>query len=147
MLIYSTLFYSTAIWNPIPLTLHTQLSDQHYLINPPQTLKDHTRFMLGSGTKLVGRIRLFPPVWYCILPGAVWCGAVHTFSHTRVMTHLRKPMRTWLASVSQFLDPKHLKFSRFSAQISRFSADFHRKSLDIVKQHPNNAEICADSVF
>ena len=29
-------------------------------------------------TKLVGRIRLFPSVRYCILPGAVWCGAVHT---------------------------------------------------------------------
>ena len=43
--------------------------------------------------------------------------------------------------------PTLLKFSRFSAQISRFSADFHRKSLDIVKQHPNNAEIWADSVF
>ena len=40
-----------------------------------------------------------------------------------------------------------LKFLRFSAQISGFSADFHRKSLDIVKQHPNNAEIWADSVF
>ena len=31
--------------------------------------------------------------------------------------------------------PTFLKFSRFSAQISGFSADFHRKSLDIVKQH------------
>ena len=43
--------------------------------------------------------------------------------------------------------PILLKFSWFSAQISGFSADFHRKSLDIVKQHPNNAEIWADSVF
>ena len=43
--------------------------------------------------------------------------------------------------------PTLLKFSRFSAQISGFSADFHRKSLDIVKQHPNNAEIWVDSVF
>ena len=43
--------------------------------------------------------------------------------------------------------PTLLKFSRFSAPISGFSADFHRKSLDIVKQHPNNAEIWADSVF
>ena len=34
-----------------------------------------------------------------------------------------------------------LKFSWFSDQISGFSADFHRKSLDIVKQYPNNAEI------
>ena len=45
------------------------------------------------------------------------------------------------------ISPTLLKFSRFSAQISGFSADFHRKSLDIVKQHPNNAEIWADSVF
>ena len=43
--------------------------------------------------------------------------------------------------------PTLLKFSRFSAQISGFSADFHRKSLAIVKQHPNNAKIWADSVF
>ena len=47
--------------------------------------------------------------------------------------------------------PTLLKFSRFSAQISGFSADFladfHRKFLDIVKQHPHNAEIWADSVF
>ena len=43
--------------------------------------------------------------------------------------------------------PTLLKFSRFSGQISGFSADFHRKLLDIVKQHPNNAEIWADSVF
>ena len=43
--------------------------------------------------------------------------------------------------------PTLLKFLRFSAQISGFSADFHRKLLDIVKQHPNNAEIWADSVF
>ena len=43
--------------------------------------------------------------------------------------------------------PTLLKFSRFSAQISGFSADFHRKSLDIVNQQPNNAEIWADSEF
>ena len=47
--------------------------------------------------------------------------------------------------------PTLLKFSRFSAQISGFNADFladfHRKSLNIVKQHPNNAEMRADSVF
>ena len=40
------------------------------------------RLMLGSGTELVGRFRLFSSVRYCVLPGAVWCGAVHTFSHT-----------------------------------------------------------------
>ena len=43
--------------------------------------------------------------------------------------------------------PISLKFSRFSVQITGFSADFHRKSLDIVKQHPENAKIWADSVF
>ena len=32
-------------------------------------------------------------------------------------------------------------------KFSGFSADFHRKYLDIVKQHPNDAEIWADSVF
>ena len=42
--------------------------------------------------------------------------------------------------------PILLKFSLFSAQISGFSAVFHRKSLDIVKQHTNNAKILADSV-
>ena len=41
--------------------------------------------------------------------------------------------------------PILLKFSRLSAQISGFSADFHRKLLDIVKQHQNNAEMWADS--
>ena len=34
-----------------------------------------------------------------------------------------------------------LKFSLCSAQIPGFSADFHRKLLNIVKQHPNNARI------
>ena len=43
--------------------------------------------------------------------------------------------------------PILLKCSLFSGHISGFSADFHRKSLDIVKQHPNNAAIWADSVF
>ena len=43
--------------------------------------------------------------------------------------------------------PIFFKFSQFSAQISGFSADFHRKLLDIVKQHPNNAKIWADSMF
>ena len=43
--------------------------------------------------------------------------------------------------------PILLEISLFLAQISGFSADFLRKSLDIVIQHPNNAEIWADSVF
>ena len=42
--------------------------------------------MLGSGTELVVRFRLFPSVRYCVLAGAVWCGAVHTFSHTQETT-------------------------------------------------------------
>ena len=50
---------------------------------PISNTKYHILFMLGSGTKFDGSIRLFPSVRYCILPGAVWCGAVHTFSHTR----------------------------------------------------------------
>ena len=43
--------------------------------------------------------------------------------------------------------PILLNFSRFSVQISGFSADFHRKSLDIVKQHPNSAEIWVVACF
>ena len=59
-------------------------------------------------------------------------------------------MRTWLAFVSQpgsKTSPILLKFLQFSAQISGCGADFHRKSLDIVKQHPNNAAVWADSCF
>ena len=67
------------------------------------------------------------------------------------MTQLRKlhaHMTSICLSVPEWeTSPILLKFSRFSAQISGFSADFHRKSLGIVKQHPNNAEIWADSVF
>ena len=68
-----------------------------------------------------------------------------------IMTQLRKPpahMTSICFSVpGSKTSPILLKISWFSAQISGFSADFHRKSLDIVKQHPNNAEIWADSVF
>ena len=67
------------------------------------------------------------------------------------MTQLRKlyaHMTSIFFSVPGYdTSPILLKFSRFSAQISGLSADFHRKSLDIVKQHPNNAEIWANSVF
>ena len=61
-------------------------------------------------------------------------------------------MRTWLAFVSQpgpETSPILLKFLRFSAQISGYGAcaDFHRKSLDIIKQHQNNAAIQANSCF
>ena len=65
------------------------------------------------------------------------------------MTQLRKPhshMTSICFSVpGSETSPISLKFSQYSAQISGFSADFHRKSLHIVKQHPNNAEIWADS--
>ena len=43
--------------------------------------------------------------------------------------------------------PILLKFLLFSAQVLGFNADFHRKSLDSVKRHPDNAEIWADSMF
>ena len=59
-------------------------------------------------------------------------------------------MHSWLAFVSQpgsETSPILLKFSRFPAQISGYSADFHRKSLDIIKQHPSNAAVWANSCF
>ena len=59
-------------------------------------------------------------------------------------------MCSWLAFVSQSgseTSPILLKFSGFPAQLSGYSADFHRKSLDIIKQHPNNAAIWANSCF
>ena len=51
-------------------------------------------------------------------------------------------LKTWPENIADFVE-----FSLFSAQILGFSADFQRKSLDIVKQHPDNAGIWADSVF
>ena len=48
----------------------------------------------------------------------------------------------WIQNITDFVE-----ILRFSAQTSGFSADFHRKSLDILKQHPNSAAIWADSVF
>ena len=66
---------------PSTLTLHTctQLSLQI----APTISTSSTNYHMKLETELVGRIRLFPLVRYCILSGAVWCGAVHTFSHTR----------------------------------------------------------------
>ena len=62
------------------------LNSIYFIIGIPiLNTKHHKRFMLGSGTKFDWSIRLFSSVRYCILPGAVWCGAVHTFSHTRTM--------------------------------------------------------------
>ena len=65
------------------------------------------------------------------------------------MMQLRKPHAhlTFVSQPGSETLPILLKFSRFSAQISRYSADFHRKSLDIIKQHPNNATIQANSCF
>ena len=65
--------------NHSPLSLNSIYSIIGMLIS---NTKYHILFMLSSGTKFDGSIRLFPSVRYCILPGAVWCGAVHTFSHT-----------------------------------------------------------------
>ena len=81
---------------------------------------------------------------YCVLSGAV-SGAVRCI-------HLVHPYNAHMISIcfsvpGSETSPILLKFSRFSAQILGFSADFHRISLDIVKQHPNNAKIWADSVF
>ena len=36
---------------------------------------------------MFGSVRQFALVRYCILPSAVWCGAVHTFSHTNKTTY------------------------------------------------------------
>ena len=65
---------------PNTLTLHTwtQLSLQI----APTIPTSSTNYHMKLETELVGRIRLFSSVRYCILPNAVWCGAVHTFSHT-----------------------------------------------------------------
>ena len=60
---------------------------------------------------------------------------------------LRKPHAHYFSVPVSETSSMLLKFSQFTAQISGFSADFHRKSLDIVKQHPNNATIWADSMF
>ena len=54
--------------------------------NLPTISTPSMRFMLGSGTELVGRFRLFSSVRYYVLPTAVWCGVMHTFSHTLLFT-------------------------------------------------------------
>ena len=61
-----------------PTYMYTTISKNLPTIHIPRL-----KFMLGSGTELAGRFWLFSSVRYCVLPGAVWCGAVHTFSHTR----------------------------------------------------------------
>ena len=67
------------------------------------------------------------------------------------MMQLRKPhahlTSNYFSVSGSEKSPTLLKCLLFSAQILGFSADFHRKLLDIVKQHPNNAEIWADSMF
>ena len=56
-------------------------------------------------------------------------------------------MRIWLAFVSQLGSETSPILLKFSDQISGRSVDFHRQSLDIVKQHPNNAAIWENSCF
>ena len=66
---------------------------------------------------------------------------------------MKKKLKDWSTLESIYgtgiskRSPILLEFSLFLAKISGFSADFHRKLLDIVKQHPNNGRIWADSVF
>ena len=68
-----------------PIYMYTIISK-----NLPTIPIPSMRLMLGSETELVGRFRLFPSVRYCVLPGAVWCGAVHTFSHTLFLIPLKR---------------------------------------------------------
>ena len=64
--------------------------------NLPTIPTPSMRSMLGSGTELVGRFRLFLSVRYYVLPGAVWCGAMHTFSHTPESTIRHKDCHLFL---------------------------------------------------
>ena len=61
-----------------PIYMYTTISK-----NLPTIPIPRSKFMLGSETELAGRFWLFSSVRYCVLPGAVCCGAVHTFSHTQ----------------------------------------------------------------
>ena len=66
------------------------------------------------------------------------------------MMQLREPhahltsiyFSAWIRNIANFVE-----IFTVSAQISGYSADFHGKSLDIIKQHPNNAAIWANSCF
>ena len=60
---------------------------------------------------------------------------------------MTEKLLTGALSLNTTNQPILLKFLLFSAQILGFSVDFHRKSLDSVKQHPNNAEMWANGVF
>ena len=44
----------------------------------------------NANGNMLGSVWYFPLVWYCILPSAVWCGEVHTFSHTLSSSVLKK---------------------------------------------------------
>ena len=112
VIIYFTSWsYSTlpTIWNPIQLTPHTytQQSCQHYVCNPFKTQKYHTRFMLRSGTNSFFFSVLFSSVRYSILPGAVWCGALHTCSHARFIDRFM---------MSESVDPLSLPFTSKTGQ-------------------------------
>ena len=109
--------------NPLPM-------NTNYLANTTYSThfkhRNTTRDLcLGRGR--VGRIRLFSSVRYCILPGAVWCGAVHTFSHTHknhvlktidrtkvdfnivsVYLFVEQTKRTWMIIEIRHLFSKHI---------------------------------------
>ena len=60
------------------------------------------------------------------------------------MMQLRKPnvhLTSKFFSVPGSEIANYVEIFAVSVQISGFIADFHRKLLDIVKQHPNNAAI------
>ena len=76
------------------------------------------------------------------LQGTVKLSKIRTLNNSTMLANSAFP-----ELIVRVTSPIFSKFSLFSAQISRFSADFHRKLLDIVIQHPSNAEIWADSMF
>ena len=83
------------------------------------------RFMLGSGTELVGRFRLLSSVRYCVLPGAVWCGAVHTFSHTP--DYRGQCANHWAITLNYFkTEPttKHVQACFFSVKLDSLDFDW-----------------------
>ena len=65
--------------------------------------------MLRSGTNSA----FFPSVRYSILPGGVWCSAMHTFSHTRFVDRFM---------MSEGGDPLSLPFTSKTGQSHSVSA-------------------------
>ena len=70
--------------------------------NHPTIPTSSVKYCIKLGMELVGRSRLFRSVRYCILPSAVWCSAVHTFSHTPSPALLFFP-----STLSLFSNPQH----------------------------------------